>query len=716
MLFLISFAFPEKNTKLPSELSHEKSSCIHEHLVDSTLAIKNMKLILPVLLLLLITPVWAQKPGDYSAVTQEMTGQVMSVSVASPPLHLAVVPFTASRGSEQSSSSFGAYLTETIIGNLSGNTSRIKLFERTRLDAVLKEQEFILTDLLTPSAALKIGQLVPIDALLSGTYTKLKSYVDVSGRLIDVATGEILLSYNGRIRIRKNLATLFRDDNVQNKNTSYNSTNSTSQLASNSTGSGNAARRTTRVEACAEQSQVFRKRLRYLSTNETADKFVGDAIKVPFQNDCGDFHFDIIRDFTRYKISNESYDRFLLGTLDTLTKPSMDERAIEIVQFIAGNGVSDLEWHAGLRALSKSHGEWTSTYLQALVGRPSRDNMPAATQRTDEYFNLLARGQVGWPEPLIFERGLLSALKGANGYPRLGRYIYSKYGLNAAITKKRHEVFETLNELYKNEDSTPEKTEVLSWIARFLQQYKYPEAAEDLYALALRFSRASAAPEGAADKLKYPASDLQLLIQECQEQFRLYAVDTENPRSRDERINFCVRNGIAIPGVVPTAAEVSQILRGQDMAAIVKVMKLVDIMPVPPQELTNDFLNLLERRGLTSADQLNLDQAKQIALRQLSRLNNNDPKFISALVKNLEMYREGETDAALIRIGKPAVGLLTRRLEATSAGDGHLQNRIIVILGKIGKDAAAAIPAIRKIVKQNSSVAETAEAAIDLIR
>jgi len=49
---------------------------------------------------------------------------------------------------------------------------------RTRLDAILKEQQLILTDLMKPAAALKIGELVPIDALLSGTYTKLKSYID----------------------------------------------------------------------------------------------------------------------------------------------------------------------------------------------------------------------------------------------------------------------------------------------------------------------------------------------------------------------------------------------------------------------------------------------------------------------------------------------------------------------------------------------------------
>ncbi|MCE7862338.1 MAG: hypothetical protein DYG99_02230 [Bacteroidetes bacterium CHB5] len=65
--------------------------------------------------------------------------------------------------------SVGEYLTETIIGSISGHPDKLKLFERTRTGAILKEHEFILTDLMKPAAALKIGQLAPFDAILSGT-------------------------------------------------------------------------------------------------------------------------------------------------------------------------------------------------------------------------------------------------------------------------------------------------------------------------------------------------------------------------------------------------------------------------------------------------------------------------------------------------------------------------------------------------------------------
>jgi TolB-like protein len=126
------------------------------------------------------------------------------------PQKLAVVPFTATASTVQQSQAFGEYLTETIIGLLSGHPEKLKLFERTRMDAILKEHEFILTDLMKPAAALKIGQLAPIDALLSGTYTKLKSYIEVSARVIDVTSGEITVSYVGRIKMNKNMTALFQ--------------------------------------------------------------------------------------------------------------------------------------------------------------------------------------------------------------------------------------------------------------------------------------------------------------------------------------------------------------------------------------------------------------------------------------------------------------------------------------------------------------------------
>ena len=107
--------------------------------------------------LLITSALFAQKPKSYSTVTRELTEKILATTNQEKPLHLAVAPLTATSVSLQNSKAFGEYLTETIIGSLSGYPTKLKLFERTRMDAILKEQEFILTDLMKPAAAFKIG-------------------------------------------------------------------------------------------------------------------------------------------------------------------------------------------------------------------------------------------------------------------------------------------------------------------------------------------------------------------------------------------------------------------------------------------------------------------------------------------------------------------------------------------------------------------------------
>ncbi len=135
----------------------------------------------------------------------DLASRLESAHVSAQPLRLAIIPFGNTQS--QTSNRFGDYVTESIIGKL--NPGKYKIFERKRLDAILREDELMLSDLMLPEAAQKIGKLVPIDALFSGTYTKLKTYIDVSARLIDVTSGEILVSFSGRIKMTKNLKILF---------------------------------------------------------------------------------------------------------------------------------------------------------------------------------------------------------------------------------------------------------------------------------------------------------------------------------------------------------------------------------------------------------------------------------------------------------------------------------------------------------------------------
>jgi TolB-like protein len=72
-----------------------------------------------------------------------------------------------------------------------GKVDRMKLTERQHLEMVLKEQELSLSDLMDTSKAIRIGQVLAADYLLTGSVIETDRTVIIFGRVINVETAEI---------------------------------------------------------------------------------------------------------------------------------------------------------------------------------------------------------------------------------------------------------------------------------------------------------------------------------------------------------------------------------------------------------------------------------------------------------------------------------------------------------------------------------------------
>jgi Ca-activated chloride channel family protein len=72
-----------------------------------------------------------------------------------------------------------------------GKVDRMKLTERKRLDVILQEQQLALSDLMDTSKAIKIGQFLAADYLLTGSVLEMERTVIIFGRVINVETAEI---------------------------------------------------------------------------------------------------------------------------------------------------------------------------------------------------------------------------------------------------------------------------------------------------------------------------------------------------------------------------------------------------------------------------------------------------------------------------------------------------------------------------------------------
>ncbi len=683
-----------------------------------------MKYSLGILLLLFSIVLNAQKARDYRVVTAELSDQVIETPINTVPFRLAVVPFAATKFSVQTSTQFGDYLTETIIGALAGHPAKIKLFERTRLDAVLKEQEFILTDLMKPAAALKIGQLVPIDALLSGTYTKLKSYIDVSARLIDVASGEILMSYNGRIKMNKNLATLFKNTNnvvvINNTQPLTANGNPVNVTVNNTINNGNNEPKKSKEEICKERSDEFIARLSDLSSPDKINKLVNDALKVPFDNMCGKFHYEIMYNFAKYKINDNSYHRFILQTLDTIANPAGDNRAYEIFIFLAADKIVDeAEWSAGLHAMSRVGNYSLSSYLRIFFIKAPENDKTTSLKRIDTFLQLAQENKIGLPRPLSFEAVFFETMEGMRDNTKLGRYIFKNYSKQLTLDEQsKPKIFHELDYLYQYEADPLRKTEVAGWVADFFNANEYPKANEHLYEFAHHFELTDYEDRNEKIRKEYPEVDLKILVSRCQSKFSSYATVTPYPSQKEDRINFCVKYNVPISGIIPSMEEAGAVLRSNNLDEQLRVIKLLTLMGNRPKAIENDLINLFDKRSLE--DKSKLDEIQTIAIGILGNIKTQSPKVINHLISVLPHYGN-DTEAAkesLVKIGKAAVPPLIARLDKTTDQDGGLQYQLITILGKIGKDANSAERSINRVLKinRNQDVVYAAEAALQSIK
>jgi hypothetical protein len=103
------------------------------------------------------------------------------------PGRIAVSGFTTRDGR---SSALVALLDEMAVVAI-GTEQKMTLTERKRLDVILREQELALSDLMDTSKAIRIGQVLAADYLLTGSVIETEKSVIIFGRVINVETGEI---------------------------------------------------------------------------------------------------------------------------------------------------------------------------------------------------------------------------------------------------------------------------------------------------------------------------------------------------------------------------------------------------------------------------------------------------------------------------------------------------------------------------------------------
>lgn len=104
----------------------------------------------------------------------------------------------------------GQFVAERL-STLLSRQPQCRLVERHRLDQVLQELKFSMSELVDPAKARKLGQMLGVQGLVVGTITDLRATVDVDARIIDIQTN---------VSLPGTSASIIQDETVKNLNCS----------------------------------------------------------------------------------------------------------------------------------------------------------------------------------------------------------------------------------------------------------------------------------------------------------------------------------------------------------------------------------------------------------------------------------------------------------------------------------------------------------------
>jgi len=121
-------------------------------------------------------------------------------------LKMVILPFA---DLEQRVSEFGKYVSEGLVGNLA-KTGKYAVVERELLYRILEEQKLGMLGIIDDASAKKVGKILGVDCVVTGTFSALESRIKINARVIATDTGLIMSVAEANIARNKEVEILLR--------------------------------------------------------------------------------------------------------------------------------------------------------------------------------------------------------------------------------------------------------------------------------------------------------------------------------------------------------------------------------------------------------------------------------------------------------------------------------------------------------------------------
>lgn len=640
----------------------------------------------------------ASGPADISGFLETVNKRALEVASARK-IRLAVIPLKGTDSARYSDKGFGVYLTERIASSMVSANSPIRLFERSLLENVLKEQALSSSGVFDKSEALKIGELAPIDYILTGTFTRLDQSIAVNLRFIDVVSGEVRGNISDSLELTGDLAALFED--IQALPPA-------------------ALRQKDKASFCGPKWGPVKALMEDIGTPAKLDKLVDAAVSIPFAPPCGDIHDNVISLFARYKQYPPRYNLFLLQTLQKLENPDEDDRDSVIIRHLLVPGQLDgPAWEAALRAagISKRFYRYLDSLLEDSLGTEASRKL--LQERIGIILSRAEQKKLGRPVPLepgsIFVR-IMETLRSSRIGPSTAAKdlrplisCYQAYGAKYA-KEPGMELLKVLTDMYAAAGGR-DRERVLDWVC-----VKINGTAPSRELAGVTVDLMNKLFEGRKAAWKTDASggapdgDLKRIASLCGKRVAETIPFIIGQDYRLDVTAFCLENGIKAPGIVPDLETLGRDLSGEADTARQEAVRLLKALgpgalPVEPEALK--LLRRTDDRYL----QYNL-------LSLLGAMRTGNPEAHRLMLISLlssESYVADEAVLALAGVGEPAAAALKAGFPKIE--EAYKQVRVLKVFQLRGKSAAPHLPWLKSVMDAAESpyVKNAAEDAIDAI-
>jgi len=608
----------------------------------------------------------------------ELATRLAASDAAARPLRVAFLALAPVGAAAAEGKGFGAFFSERLAAQAKGASPKIRIFERQRLEDILAEHELDSSGAVDSEGALKIGELVPVDAVFTGSYARSGNAVAVNARLVSVVTGEVLFAQAISIAMDEAVRGFFAD----------------SKLGADETAPSPLTEEE-RLKAAIDEMKVL---LADLGSESKVTAVATKASTYPLFGTFAPLHELVAGTLKRYGKTSPAYRAYLVSSLSSAPAlgSNMDVYAlIDALDFLALDGtIDDEEFAAGLaacRAMS-SIGYYDVAFIHLLSGT-SKGPVPQAQRaklgaRIGAIMTDIAAGRMGKPAGVEYSRGLLELLGALQDD---GEAFLATYDSSIALVpvEKLPGFASPLKRRFSAEDDPRRKSALLACIGdnATVCFALSANAAQDIYSFFYSLDRKDETRDYARDFAAHYGALLSKAIAAV-------------PYNKEDRTLLCLRYGIDCPSIVPSFDDIVRgLLLGDGIEAKRASAKMLEAMgsrAAPAEPTVRKVLGYIRDGSIDGMGSPNLQME---CLDILANIGTRDPKSLelvaSALRHSYSDVREAAA-AACLKIGSASVPYVA---EVAASGAKEQRLDALKLLAKMGKDASAAKPTLERALE-----------------